>query len=132
MLAAGFECNNTGRAFSPAAPHPNKKWGLHPTSTHQWNPCVRYFKLAQRSRSHSLPQGDSWVFEEQPFPIFALDVPDSNFFLKKALENKQRGYNWPKWAAELNSFMWASQNSQTCLRRGHCDPIGTRRTASSP
>jgi nicastrin len=28
------------------------------------------------------------------------------------------------WSAELNAFMWATDSVETCLRRGHCDPVG--------
>lgn len=36
----GFACGAGKTGFSPAEKYPNKKWGLHPDSSHDWNPCV--------------------------------------------------------------------------------------------
>jgi nicastrin len=97
-----------GSGFSPARKHPNKEWGLHPQSSHQWNPC-----------------GNDWFYQQIPLPVFAITgEEDTKFFLEKAKENKHKSNSWPKWAVEFNDFMWGSVDSPTCLRRGHCEPIG--------
>ncbi|KAL6064703.1 Nicastrin [Balamuthia mandrillaris] len=92
--------------FSPASLHPNRQWGLHPNSNYTWNPC-----------------GDDWAFKKISFPMFVLNENDSEYFLEKAKIN-QKEDTWPKWAVEFNAFMWGAGDSETCLRREYCDPMG--------
>eukprot|EP01095_Lingulamoeba_sp_RSL-Kostka_P006121 TRINITY_DN1893_c0_g1_i1.p1 TRINITY_DN1893_c0_g1~~TRINITY_DN1893_c0_g1_i1.p1 ORF type:complete len:717 (-),score=190.22 TRINITY_DN1893_c0_g1_i1:41-2191(-) len=93
--------------FSPADPYPNKQYGLYPNSTHSWN-----------------PNGNSWNFKGYDKPIFELDLENSKDIYEKAKYNQKHGF--PKWAAELINPMYVDKDIdvETCLRRGHCDPLG--------
>lgn len=61
--------------------------------------------------------------EKIHFPVFVLSEGDGKDVLAKAHENKRLD-SWPKWAAEFKAFMWGAIDSETCLRRGYCDPVG--------
>jgi hypothetical protein len=61
--------------------------------------------------------------EKLPFPVFALSSNDGKDLVAKAKENKRLD-SWPKWSAEFKAFMWGAGNSDICLRRGYCDPVG--------
>lgn len=56
----------------------------------------------------------------------------SNLAIKQAAhENKEKGGSYPQWGASLSAWMHASENSEVCLRRGHCQPLGGKSTWAS-
>jgi hypothetical protein len=62
--------------------------------------------------------------EKLPFPVFSLNnEADGKDLVHKARENKRLD-SWPKWSAEFKAFMWGAGDSNICLRRGYCDPVG--------
>lgn len=79
-----------------------------------------------------------------PFPIIALDESEMNTLnqLDQALlyNQQSQGYGdvYPFFGAELNSFMYAAIDSETCLRRSatqtrhFCYPLGGMSVISSP
>jgi len=99
--------------YSPVSTYPQKQFGLHPDSDHQWNPL-----------------GDDFAFQSFSIPMFQLDANNSADILDKATQNKQIG-GFPQHAANLDSFMFSSMDSASCMRRGRCDPVGGRSVWSS-
>jgi hypothetical protein len=46
-------------------------------------------------------------------------------YLQDVQYNSQQNYqNYPLRAVDFSLFMWAAVNSETCLRRGWCNPVG--------
>lgn len=72
------------------------------------------------------PRGNSIEFNSFDFPIFRLvNGSSQDAVIAAAEQNRQTNYRtYPLNAVELDSYMWAITNSETCLRRGHCDPVG--------
>jgi nicastrin len=99
--------------FSPADPYPNKRFGIHNDADWIWNPV-----------------GNSWDFNSYDFPIWSLSgrmpFPDdsSRVIVNVTNENKRRKGEWPQYAINMEAFMSAGTDSETCLRRGRCDPLG--------
>ena len=56
-------------------------------------------------------------------PLFNVDPDNSTDLFQLAKENLEKD-SWPKWSVELDSFMYTSKNSKSCLERYLCDPIG--------
>ena len=86
--------------------YPNAKFGLYSDTTHVWN-----------------PPGDNSLNTSFPFPMFAIYEPEEQAFLRDRAQRNEAGEGVP-WAAELQSFMYGSQDSEVCIRRGHCEPLG--------
>lgn len=66
---------------------------------------------------------------------FALARADRDVLLLLqgiAFNNARQYRNYPLVSVELNSFMWAAVDAQTCLRRGWCTPVGGYSVYSSP
>ncbi|KAI8825998.1 Nicastrin-domain-containing protein [Fimicolochytrium jonesii] len=104
-------------AFSVDETCPNCKYGLYgrdaPSSWHQWN-----------------PNGNSIAYHEYDFPIFGImDVANASQSvppIETALQaNAASGYSsFPLYAVEFDAFMYGAQNTETCLRRDTCRPVG--------
>lgn len=69
------------------------------------------------------PNGNNLLLEVLPFPIFLLYDIDNHPIRQRAKENVQTT-DFPVWATELTSFMYATDNSEVCLRRKTCLPLG--------
>lgn len=93
--------------FSSADPYPSKAEGLHPTSSHVWNTW-----------------GNGIRFQEYNFPIIGLTEKDSSHVQKLASANNNNGFGFPRNAIFIDSFMHASDDAETCLRRQLCQPLG--------
>ena len=71
------------------------------------------------------PLGSAMNEQIYGFSMFALDAGESAYALAKAQENLANGIeSFPRNAATLSAFMHATKDTPTCLRRGHCDPVG--------
>eukprot|EP01105_Mastigella_eilhardi_P018733 TRINITY_DN4364_c0_g1_i1.p1 TRINITY_DN4364_c0_g1~~TRINITY_DN4364_c0_g1_i1.p1 ORF type:complete len:666 (-),score=152.19 TRINITY_DN4364_c0_g1_i1:83-2080(-) len=93
---------------SPDSVFPNQQWGLQPThntSTVAWNAV-----------------GDSMMFRKYDYPMWAVFGNDSTSVRSLAVKNQKGKY--PKWAVEISTFMHGAADSETCLRRGMCVPLG--------
>ncbi|RKO88186.1 Nicastrin-domain-containing protein, partial [Blyttiomyces helicus] len=104
--------------FSVATTCPNCQYGLYANQSsstwHQWNPL-----------------GSALASENFDFPIFGLSPQTDGYFqaigsVREATRaNRASGYsNYPLYAMQFDSAMWAAVDSSTCLRRGWCSPIG--------
>ncbi|KAF9363795.1 hypothetical protein BGX34_003300, partial [Mortierella sp. NVP85] len=109
---------------SPDSTCPNCEFGLYANTPnqYQWNPT-----------------GTGLLYKQFDFPIYALNTIDYrntisyNWVIQAATMNKAKGYNdYPLKALQFNSFMWAAQNSGTCLRRGWCSPVGGASVWATP
>ncbi|KAF9429330.1 hypothetical protein BGZ76_001447, partial [Entomortierella beljakovae] len=109
---------------SPDSTCPNCEFGLYADSQnqHQWNPT-----------------GTGLLYQSYSFPIYALNTMDLrntmsyNAVMQAANNNQLNGYNtYPLKALQFNSFMWAAQDSATCLRRAWCTPVGGASVWSTP
>eukprot|EP00658_Telonema_sp_P-2_P075249 TRINITY_DN6473_c0_g1_i12.p1 TRINITY_DN6473_c0_g1~~TRINITY_DN6473_c0_g1_i12.p1 ORF type:complete len:623 (+),score=127.17 TRINITY_DN6473_c0_g1_i12:157-2025(+) len=89
---------------STASKFPNKQWGIDPDSDTEWN---RY--------------GNGELMARASYATLSVDQADWQALLEKAEGNLERS---PRYAIEVTAFMWATTDTQTCLRRGFCDPIG--------
>eukprot|EP00029_Vermamoeba_vermiformis_P005722 TRINITY_DN2062_c0_g1_i1.p1 TRINITY_DN2062_c0_g1~~TRINITY_DN2062_c0_g1_i1.p1 ORF type:complete len:661 (-),score=146.14 TRINITY_DN2062_c0_g1_i1:16-1998(-) len=69
------------------------------------------------------PNGNNLLLEKLPFPIFLLYDIENHPIRQRAKENMDKT-KYPLWATELTSFMYATDNSQVCLRRKTCLPLG--------
>nr|4R12_A Chain A, Crystal structure of the gamma-secretase component Nicastrin [Dictyostelium purpureum] len=98
--------------YSPDSRYPNKIYGLYPNSNLEWN-----------------PNADGFTYFSFPFPIFAIDNQTSVAIRNVSKHNRDGQY--PAWGAELDSFMQGAINSETCLRRGFCEPVGGQSIWSS-
>ncbi|KAI8356851.1 Nicastrin-domain-containing protein [Mortierella sp. GBAus27b] len=113
-----------GTMASPDSKCPNCEFGLYANSADQyeWNPT-----------------GTGLLYQSFDFPIYALNTMDMrntisyNAVIQAATMNRAKGYhNYPLKALQFNSFMWAAQDSGTCLRRGWCAPIGGASVWATP
>ncbi|KAI8365653.1 Nicastrin-domain-containing protein [Choanephora cucurbitarum] len=108
-------------AFSPDSACPNCAYGLYANDTdpYQWN-----------SQAGSLIQA---TFD---FPIFA--VRPENELSQQVYQNITQGlafnqeHQYPLKAVDFEAFMWAAIDTETCLRRGWCQPIGGFSVYSTP
>ncbi|KAF2074715.1 hypothetical protein CYY_003991 [Polysphondylium violaceum] len=92
-------------SYSPDESYPLKKFGLYPNSEKIWNPL-----------------GDSFLYGDVPIPIFALDL-NTSIAAREAGGLNKKGTK-PTWGAQFDSFMHGGFDTETCLRRGFCVPIG--------
>ncbi|KAG0742219.1 hypothetical protein G6F57_010744 [Rhizopus arrhizus] len=107
---------NTTQVSSPDSTCPNCEFGLYAndSDTYQWN------------------QGALNLIEQNfDIPIFAIKPTDTasrqvyNQITKAASYNREKQYNqYPLKAVDFDLFMWAAVDSETCLRRGWCQPVG--------
>eukprot|EP01104_Vermistella_antarctica_P016950 TRINITY_DN5907_c0_g1_i1.p1 TRINITY_DN5907_c0_g1~~TRINITY_DN5907_c0_g1_i1.p1 ORF type:complete len:673 (-),score=179.95 TRINITY_DN5907_c0_g1_i1:58-2076(-) len=107
--------------YSPASTFPNRAFGLHNDSKYQWN-----------------TYGDDLFSENLNFPLFMLDHNDSATVMNYALENEHlakkssgsllegiiTGSAHSPWGADLDLFMWGSDDVSTCIERGYCSIMG--------
>ncbi|KAI9099737.1 Nicastrin-domain-containing protein [Phlyctochytrium arcticum] len=76
------------------------------------------------------PSGRNLAFQNFDFPIFGITGYPGNLRsispLRQALESNILGKyrDYPQYAVQFDSFMFADVDSGTCLRRDRCDPIG--------
>jgi len=72
------------------------------------------------------PYGNSLFYSTLPFPLWLLTPEDSRDIYQRALDNRQRGGQYPLQSAEITSFMHPEprDTSPVCLRRGTCKPLG--------
>ncbi|KXS10704.1 hypothetical protein M427DRAFT_138976 [Gonapodya prolifera JEL478] len=78
------------------------------------------------------PNGTSLSFQSFDIPIYAA-WPTSNASqvnidaINEAVAyNRDKGYNgYPMYSADFDGLMYAQRDSDTCLRRGTCDPVGS-------
>lgn len=99
---------------SPDVTYPNKAYGLYPSSSYEWN-----------------PNGTGLSYVNFDYPIFRLDNNQVELIENATRTNKDSGYKFPLNGLEMSAFMWAAHDSQTCLRRGFCDPLGGQSVYSS-
>ncbi|KAG0267337.1 hypothetical protein BG011_006754 [Mortierella polycephala] len=111
--------NGTGLSYTPAARPtdivspdstcPNCEFGLYANSPdqYQWNPT-----------------GTGLIYEQFDFPIYALNTMDTrntmsyNAVIQAVNINKFKRYqDYPLKALQFNSFMWAAQDTASCLRK---------------
>eukprot|EP00002_Diphylleia_rotans_P015290 TRINITY_DN2970_c0_g1_i4.p1 TRINITY_DN2970_c0_g1~~TRINITY_DN2970_c0_g1_i4.p1 ORF type:complete len:483 (+),score=84.21 TRINITY_DN2970_c0_g1_i4:53-1501(+) len=101
--------------YSVADKIPLLEWSLHPElNTNVWNDV-----------------GNGAMYRRYKKPLYSLSENETEIFRQKAKENSDNG-GYPRWAAELTSFMHATKDSTTCLRREHCQPIGGRNVWGTP
>eukprot|EP01100_Stratorugosa_tubuloviscum_P001870 TRINITY_DN1424_c0_g5_i1.p1 TRINITY_DN1424_c0_g5~~TRINITY_DN1424_c0_g5_i1.p1 ORF type:complete len:636 (+),score=279.16 TRINITY_DN1424_c0_g5_i1:73-1980(+) len=98
--------NDLNNLQSPLEKYPNIKYSLHPNSNFVWN-----------------TKGTSWLYYNIDCPIFSVYTNNDTQTLIE-LANKNKESSWPLYAAELTTYMWSNTDTETCLRRGQCEPIG--------
>jgi len=91
--------------YSPDEQYPLKQFGLYPNSRKMWNPL-----------------GDNFLYGDISIPIFALDL-NTSIAARQAGGLNRQGVK-PTWGAQFDSFMHGGFDTETCLRRGFCVPIG--------
>lgn len=99
--------NRTNLQDSPETTYPNKAYGLYPSSTYEWNPL-----------------GSGLLYVKADIPIFRLNPSHVELIKKSVRDNRERNYRFPLNGLEMSSFMWGAHDSQTCLRRKFCIPLG--------
>jgi len=94
---------------------------------------LEWYKYSEGERANYKwnPYGDGLLFEYFDFPIFGIseDKPSEKAGVTAIINadsfNKDRKYkNYPLYSVKFESFMYAVKDSETCLSRGYCDPIG--------
>eukprot|EP01113_Clastostelium_recurvatum_P029286 TRINITY_DN3531_c0_g1_i6.p1 TRINITY_DN3531_c0_g1~~TRINITY_DN3531_c0_g1_i6.p1 ORF type:complete len:715 (-),score=165.08 TRINITY_DN3531_c0_g1_i6:47-2191(-) len=101
--------------FSPETTFPQQKWGLHADTNYAWNPT-----------------GNNMAYMTYSIPIFALMASSSADIIQKATSNRDQSAKYPRWGVQLDSFMSAAYDTETCLRRGTCLPIGGKSVWNTP
>jgi nicastrin len=101
-------------ADSPEVVYPNRAYGLYPFSSYEWN-----------------PRGNGFSYDSFDYPIFRLSRNYTDLIKNATFANKHSGYVYPLKGMELSAFMWAAHDSQTCLRRKFCLPLGGKSVYSS-
>eukprot|EP00026_Physarum_polycephalum_P004777 Phypoly_transcript_04801.p1 GENE.Phypoly_transcript_04801~~Phypoly_transcript_04801.p1 ORF type:complete len:648 (+),score=53.03 Phypoly_transcript_04801:66-2009(+) len=96
--------------WSPDDVNPNLEWGLNQDASFEWN-----------------PPGDGLNFDKLPFPIYALSENESLNILALATNDT----SYPRHAVQFNTFMHATKDAKTCLRRNQCMPLGGKSVWSS-
>jgi len=119
-----YDDNQGSIPYSPDKQCPNCEFGMYSEgerANYKWN-----------------PYGDGLLFEYFDIPIFGLSVNKSSekagiaAIINADNFNKERKYkNYPLYSIKFESFMYASKDSETCLSRGYCDPIGGNSVWSS-
>jgi len=89
---------------SQAQVFPNREWGIDPNSRTLWNPT-----------------GDGLLRAAPGYALLSVRHSDWLNLADKARNNLDR---WPRWAVTIKSFMWGTTDSETCIRRRFCDPMG--------
>ncbi|KAF9186718.1 hypothetical protein BGZ51_001800 [Haplosporangium sp. Z 767] len=109
---------------SPDSTCPNCEFGLYADrpDQYQWNPT-----------------GTGLIYEKFDFPIYALNTMDArntmsyNAVIQAVNMNKFKRYqDYPLKALQFNSFMWAAQDTESCLRKGWCTPVGGASVWATP
>ncbi|KAI8096192.1 Nicastrin-domain-containing protein [Halteromyces radiatus] len=124
IVLTGSNLLLTNSSTSPDSSCPNCAFGLYANDaeTYIWN-----------------PQATGLLDEAFDIPLYGLN-PTSNEStqvyntIQSALNyNKERSYQqYPLQAVDFDLKMWAAINSQTCLRRGWCQPVGGLSVFSTP
>lgn len=73
------------------------------------------------------PKGNWLTFDDFPFGIFLIkSEAQKEVILSKTQANMENNSlkPYPLWGGEVRSFMKSAQNTETCIRRGTCDPLG--------
>ena len=73
------------------------------------------------------PDGNWLSYYDFPFGIFIITSQSQReIVMSKAQANKESSSlkSFPLWGGEARAFMNSAQNTETCMRRGTCDPIG--------
>lgn len=73
------------------------------------------------------PKGNWLSYYDFPFGIFIITSEyQKEAVLEKAKANKENTSlkPYPLWGGEVKAFMNTAQNTETCMRRGTCQPIG--------
>jgi nicastrin len=99
---------------SPDVTYPNRQYGLYPLSDHQWN-----------------PNGTGLSYMNFDYPIFRLKSYHVEQVENASRMNQERNYRFPLRGLKMSASMWAAHNSETCLRRGFCEPLGGQNVYSS-
>ncbi|KAJ3009695.1 hypothetical protein HKX48_007789 [Thoreauomyces humboldtii] len=116
LIKSGFGFTRP-TSWSPDSICPNCQYGLYGNQSestwHVWN-----------------PNGNSLFLDSYDFPIFAVTDDaahqQSVLPLQEAVEANAKGSysTYPQYAVEFDAFMYAAVDSETCLRRGDCSPVG--------
>eukprot|EP00056_Hartaetosiga_gracilis_P003741 m.67021 g.67021 ORF g.67021 m.67021 type:complete len:675 (-) comp11564_c0_seq1:30-2054(-) len=113
-----YSKNGTARVpWSPDDRIPNKDNGLEGSTT-EWNVVGGGYGPDGKEGLHSQDIGDK--------PIFYLSPSDADALLQRLDDNNQLfevNPPFPLVSADLESFMWAAGDAETCLRRQYCDPL---------
>jgi hypothetical protein len=119
VLMPNANSSNRDGFVSPDSACPNCEFGLYKDKPYAWNPT-----------------SNGMIHADYDFPIFAIasDSPESYQQVKTAAsENAKSAFGqYPLYAVEFYSFMWAARDAATCLRRGWCSPIGGLSVYASP
>ena len=73
------------------------------------------------------PKANWLSYDDFPFGIFLItSQAQKEIILSKTQANRENNSlkPYPLWGGEVRSFMKSAQNTETCLRRGTCDPLG--------
>ncbi|XP_063677706.1 nicastrin-like [Bolinopsis microptera] len=73
------------------------------------------------------PDGNWLSYYDFPFGVFIIkSKSQKEVIISKAKANKENSLlkSYPLWGGEVKAFMNSAQNTDTCMRRGTCDPIG--------
>ena len=73
------------------------------------------------------PDGNWLSYYDFPFGVFIIkSKSQKDVIISKAKANKENSLlkAYPLWGGEVKAFMNSAQNTDTCMRRGTCDPIG--------
>ncbi|CAO3587679.1 unnamed protein product [Absidia cylindrospora] len=115
---------DTSPLTSPDTYCPNCQFGLYASDAnmHVWN-----------------PKGTGLLEESFSIPIYGLNTGSTmsievyNILMSAVNFNKLRNYDqYPLQAADFGLLMWAARDSETCLRRGWCQPVGGLSVFSTP
>ncbi|KJE97712.1 hypothetical protein CAOG_07817 [Capsaspora owczarzaki ATCC 30864] len=77
------------------------------------------------------PEGSGLTHRRFQYPIYWLGSTSAETIRNRALSNAPKSGvepDYPLWAVEMNSFMYAGGDSNICLRRGStwCEPLGSQ------
>lgn len=105
-----FQTSSAG--WSPDDKRPNNRSGL-PLNSVDWN---------------AVGTGLHW--QDLSFPLFYLSASDFDTIHTCYLENNQivggKNPDFPLCGVELDGWMHAAKDAETCLRRSYCDALGSR------
>ncbi|CDH57981.1 nicastrin [Lichtheimia corymbifera JMRC:FSU:9682] len=124
LLRGAMDQAQLANVKSPDSPCPNCQFGLYAQDedAYVWN-----------------VDGQDLIGESFSIPIFGLNPTSQSskqiysYVMDMVRYNEERGYShYPLQAMDFNIFMWAAVNSETCLRRGWCEPVGGLSVFASP